>query len=173
VLALFFLRYNNYMTNEDILEKQVEALEKLLQLRSAIIEELEAKLSKLENDIARANTLPYVPGVSIPWVGPPQWMPQQPFIGGAGGSSITISSTCPDGSSHQFPQYGLSAGSQCCSKCGQYNLSGNGTVTVGGSGMTSIQNLQPGGAGNIQTTGYMQPVDPMTGNVYTLTNVVK
>ena len=32
------------MTNEEILEKQVEALEKLLQIKQAIIEELEAKV---------------------------------------------------------------------------------------------------------------------------------
>ena len=36
------------MTNEEILEQQVEALEKLLKLKQAIIEELEEKIRKSE-----------------------------------------------------------------------------------------------------------------------------
>jgi hypothetical protein len=36
------------MTNEEILAQQVEALEKLLQLKQAVIDELESKISKME-----------------------------------------------------------------------------------------------------------------------------
>lgn len=36
------------MTNEEILEKQVEALEKLLQIKEAIIKEQESMIGRLE-----------------------------------------------------------------------------------------------------------------------------
>ena len=118
------------MTNEQILEKQVEALEKLLQLRAAVIEELESKVVKLQGEVAALSPTTYGGG--------PGWYNPQPYyyphVGGwgitggtgAGGVSVTsgglttvsTSNTCPDGSLHSHPTHGGT-----CTKCGQYVIS--------------------------------------------------
>lgn len=139
------------MTNEEILEKQVEALEKLLQLRAAIIEELEAKVNKLEAE--KFNIPNHFPGlqqpgwITTPWIGQPQYP-------GIGGGSIIISNTCPDGSLHTWSGLGTP-----CTKCGQY-----------GSTLTTVS-----------TTGYVdtnladqnQATSVAPNNVLTLTNAAK
>ena len=120
------------MTNEEILEKQVEALEKLLQLRSAIIEELEARVDKLETEKTtnQPYTWPYSPPViTTPWINPQPWNPNIQFPGGSG--SITITNICSDGSLHT---YGPNSGT--CTKCGQ----GLGTITTTGI-VTSITDI--------------------------------
>ena len=111
------------MTNEEILEKQIEALEKLLQLRTAIIEELESKVARLESEKISLQ-YPGYGGVTVPWT--------QPFIGGG---SLTVPYTS------------------------------GGTVTIS-NGTTYTH------GGQVQTTGYMQPVDP-AGVGQTQLNVVK
>src|ERR1019366_4813517 len=117
----------------------------LLQLRVAIIEELEAKIDKLEaaSRMSAPNWNPgvwtpqYQPTITTPWIGNPQ-----PFIPGMQSGSITISNVCPDGQIHQ---YGTNAGP--CTRCGQSlgTLTGiaitGGTVTSGAS-----------------TSGYIAPV---------------
>jgi hypothetical protein len=135
------------MTKEEILEQQVEALEKLLQLRKAVIDELEDKVRKLE-------------GAQYPgWIGAPI---VQPFIGGGilgglgGGGQITITNTCPDGTPHQYPNVWNGIGSPHCSKCGAAQYGSAGGVTV-------------------QTTGYVAPADDSNnlGTVLTLQNAAK
>jgi len=92
------------MTNEQILEKQVEALEKLLQLKEAVIQELEAKIARMQYP-----TYPGIPlygqgGISIPSV----W---------------TYQATCPDGSQHTFGT------SNTCTKCGAASMGGGSVIT--------------------------------------------
>ena len=48
------------MTNEEVLEQQVEALEKLLKLKQAIIEELEEKIRKSEFSNPHITNFPYI-----------------------------------------------------------------------------------------------------------------
>lgn len=55
------------MTNEEILEQQVEALEKLLKLKQAIIEEQEAKIQKLQGTLVFPNMPPLFPHGSNPY----------------------------------------------------------------------------------------------------------
>jgi hypothetical protein len=97
------------MTNEQILEKQVEALEKLLQLKEAVITELEAKVSRL----------------------------QYPYgsLGGIGGPAVSIPSVwtvpqntwqCTDGQPHTYPNPWGGTTSPHCTKCGmQANYGGS------------------------------------------------
>jgi len=106
------------MTNEQILEHQVEALEKLLKLKQAVVEELEAKVARLQ--------YPYLGGGISP----------QPYIqpiggglqGGAGGygNSGTII-IC----NHEYPSMWGGTGTPPCIKCGQ-PFSNAGSVTVTG-----------------------------------------
>lgn len=57
------------MTNEQILEQQVDALEKLLKLKQAVIEELETKISRLQNQT--------IPNLNVPYYGSGQWISSQ------------------------------------------------------------------------------------------------
>jgi hypothetical protein len=180
-LAFSFLGYNKFMTNEQILEKQVEALEKLLQLRSAIIEELETKVASLKQEIASK----YVyPGVTITPYNPPITYPQY----GGGGGSLTLGPlTCPDGTPHQYPSMWGGTTPPACSKCGLYPDYSSGITTIsttsgmgmGSAGNTIIPNAAPftlNGA-PVHTTGYMQPVDITdvgnANNVFTLKSIAK
>jgi len=145
----------NSMTNEEILEKQVEALEKLLQLRAAIIEELEAKVNKLEAEKLALN--PQIPGVNVPWIttpwiSPPIQQPWNPLLPGQSGTVI-ISNTCPDGSPHQYGPWGSGAGNNHCTKCGQHS----GTIT----GVSTSGYMAP-----VSTTGLVQVADPNDSNAY-------
>ncbi len=142
------------MTNEQILEQQVEALEKLLQLRKAITEELEAKISRLEAERFNVgsgwNTAPWI--TTTPWVGSSY---PQGIVGGIQGGATTLTSACPDGSPHHYSSGITGVGG--CSKCGQSM-----TITA----------VTTGGAVYVPNVG----IDGTTvgqSNVLTLTNVVK
>ena len=167
------------MNNEEILEKQVEALEKLLQLRQAVIEELESKVSKLESE-----KFAY-PGISSPWISTPFTQPYHPFqplpyLPGQQGSggTIVVTNTCPDGSTHQYPSLWVGSTSPICMKCGHPMNGSSGNITLGSQqNITSCVNAAPGNV-PIHTTGYIQPFDPkdnfmLQNNVLTLTGTVK
>jgi hypothetical protein len=177
------------MTNEDILEQQVEALEKLLQLKTAVIEELEAKVSRLEADKADKAAHPY-PGVNTPWITQPYIQPYQPNIIYTPGQSdtITIFTACPDGTPHQYPSMWGGTNSPSCAKCGQSNIISAGTTTGhfttspnGNSNVTigTPQNITLTGAQcnlPVHTSGYAQTVDlldPTQNNVFALQNAAK
>ena len=147
------------MTNEEILEKQVEALEKLLQLRTAIIEELEAKVSKLEME--QITSAPQYPYSNPPWVTYPQIQPQ--YQPGVSGGVITISNTCPDGTPHIYPQT-WGGTNVPCAKCGNC-IPGIGTTTTLGMGGSTITTT----SAPVHTSGYISPVD---GGGYTSQNNV-
>ena len=128
------------MTNEEILGQQVEALEKLLQLKEAVIQELESKVNKLELEKVQA---PYNQPHYIPWVGQPHWQ------GGSAGSTITINThNCPDGTPHQYPSgWGTThhgTTHPACVKCGF--MPGNFT-TVATSGFSTFCNASEEGNG--------------------------
>lgn len=151
------------MDEKQILERQVEALEKLLQLRSAIIEELEAKVSRLENQGGA-----HFPGVNVPWV-------SSPYIGYPQSSSVIVTNTCPDGSPHQYPSLWGGTTNPPCAKCGMCIGTAQGNIVISGN-TTSIP---------MQTSGYIQPVTSQTlsvdgitttvthGNLFTLTAAAK
>lgn len=157
------------MTNEEILEKQVEALEKLLQLRAAIIEELEAKNAKLNSDLSNAR-LQWPGVVTTPWISPAP-MPTYPW-GGTG--TIVISNTCPDGLPHQYPSTWGGTNLPSCTKCGAQQsmnpFGGNITLT------SAHINSQPVGAGGtcgtplVHTTGYLQNADLAAGDALNVSN---
>jgi hypothetical protein len=108
------------MTNEQILEKQVEALEKLLQLKAAVIDELEAKIQRMQPGITWT-TPQYIQTPYIPYQGGAGGIGTT-FGGGSGGGTITVtggSASCPDGTPHQYPSMCGGAGPSCCAKCGQ------------------------------------------------------
>lgn len=80
---------------EEILEQQVEALEKLLQIKDAIVEELEKKIAKLEHEAIMKGFQPlHVPSV---WHTDP----------------------CPLGGAHNYPLLWNGTTPPPCSKCGQ------------------------------------------------------
>lgn len=87
------------MDEKEILQRQVDALEKLLQIKEAIIQEQEAKISKLEMD---SHFMP-----------PP---PQQPvFI-----PTVFQHDPCPlDGGHHEYHNPWFSTSPQPCKKCGR------------------------------------------------------
>jgi hypothetical protein len=158
------------MTNEQILEKQVEALEKLLQLRSAIIEDLESKVGSLQNEIAKQNyqPYPYIPGniINVPYVGQPTYQGIPMPIGGAG-QTIVSCNTCPDGTPHNYPsQWGPNSTvgtSLTCTKCGASQHAVPAWTTIAQNGSVTIA----GGTGVHQT---LQTTDHTVGNVFTLAN---
>lgn len=154
------------MTHEELLERQVEALEKLLQLKQAIIDELEGKVDKLQQQL-----------------NPPSWTINtpnfQPFIS----TPSYPSWQCTDGNPHQYPQVWNSVLPPHCSKCGAQaagntvwsgstsghitvsptittqtipNWQGNSNITtaVGGSNVT----LTGGNNLPVNTAGLVQPV---------------
>jgi len=147
------------MTNEQILEKQVEALEKLLQLRTAIIEELEQQVSKLQ---AEKMTYPFQPTVTnTPWFGTPQINPN-PFIGAPSSGTITISNTCPDGSPHEYPNMWSGITGAHCKRCGATQ----GIVTSASTTGCVITS-------NNAISAQIDPNATLTGNVLTLLNAAK
>jgi len=155
------------MTNEQILEKQVEALEKLLQLRSAIIEELETKVTNLQQEIATKNaqiiwpsvTTPWtsVPGVTVPYNPPTIY----PYSGGNSGSIVIGPSFCPDGTPHQYPSMWGGTNPPACSKCGNYRSAGLSGILGTLTGSAQI-NGTSGSGSNVSTN-----------NVFTLQSIAK
>lgn len=97
------------MTDKEILEQQVEALEKLLKLRQAVIEELENKVAKLETEKTVY----------------PQW---QPYISPP--QTTGLSTPCPSDPTgiHSYPTGWLGVNTQC-TKCGKYAVSSTITIT--------------------------------------------
>jgi hypothetical protein len=102
------------MTNEQVLEKQVEALERLLRLKEAIIEELDNKVQKLQSQGittgSGAGYSPYVQQFRPSWI-------------------------CSDGNPHQYPQVWQGVVPPPCDKCGQFVLQpyqgyGNSGITL-------------------------------------------
>ena len=73
------------MTNEEILERQVEALEKLMQLKQAVIDELEIKVAKLQPQLS-------YPGISYWTQGQPSMQLDSNgnlIVTGVGGTQTT------------------------------------------------------------------------------------
>ena len=109
------------MTEKEILEKQVEALEKLLQIKEAIIQEQDSKIARLENEAIMAPyAKPYFPSVQqqvypAPGLSTPSvWTPQDP---------------CVDGAGHNFNYPWFSTNPQPCAKCGALAASSGWTVS--------------------------------------------
>ena len=102
------------MTNEEILEQQVDALEKLLQIKQAIIEEHEQKISRLQADRSIG-----VPGtvINTPWIGHPQPLMPQPGINIP--SFWPVDPCSAGGGHHDFPYPWFSTQPACCTKCGK------------------------------------------------------
>ncbi len=99
------------MTNEEILEKQVEALEKLLQLKQGIIDELDAKIQRLEAD-KFGN--PFQP-MSPPFQPFQPYVPPQPVMI----PSLWQVDPCTDGAGHDYNFPWHSTTPQPCKKCGK------------------------------------------------------
>lgn len=94
------------MDEKEILQRQVEALEKLLQIKEAIIVTQEEKISRLEREAVA------YPGINFP---PPP--PHQPvFIPSIWQSPPDV---CPDGSPHDYPNPWFSTQPAPCKKCGK------------------------------------------------------
>ena len=128
------------LTNEQILEQQIEALEKLLQLKTAVIEELEAKVQKLQN------LHPTLGGsiVNLPYVAAPP------------NSSLQ----CSDGQFHQYPTLFGGSSYPSCVRCGHRSQSRTygGQIAIGGTGsagnygqLTVSQSVDQGH--NVQSSG--------------------
>ena len=120
------------MTNEQILEQQVEALEKLLKLKQAIIEEQELKINKLQGTTTIPNMPPMFPnGIQgVPWgQAQPMW------------DRCTNS---PNGT-HQYPTVWGGTIPPFCTYCNKQQQtltigSGTGYATAGGTGNTALSN---------------------------------
>jgi hypothetical protein len=100
------------MEEKEILQRQVDALEKLLQIKDAIIHEQEAKINKLENE-ALVNSFPQFPSVQTPYLPP-------------AGQQINIPSMwpadqCPSSTSgyHDYPHPWGGTVPPSCRKCGK------------------------------------------------------
>lgn len=105
------------LSNEEILQQQIEALEKLLQLKEAVIEEQSAKIDRLERNTLNAQ--PYKP-INYPINLPSVWV-----------------DPCIDGQGHSYPQTWLGTFPPPCTKCnrmvstGTFTLSGNSNNLIG------------------------------------------
>lgn len=137
-----FLGYNESMTNEEILEKQVEALEKLLQLKQAIIDEQDSKINKLEME--KIHSQPPYP-INLPYIGNPAPMP---FIGGGG---INFD-PCPIGPihTHDYPTMWHGTTPPPCSKCGKQSQASTVTWTVTNASNKVV--IDPNAVSNTKTT---------------------
>ena len=142
------------MTNEQILEQQVEALEKLLKLKQAVVEELEAKINRLQ--------FPY-PGlggiINTPFI-----QPYPGHLGGGGGGwqgqgqagSVTICN-------HEYPSMWGGTGPVPCTKCGQPFQGASGNITiVGSNGNNGTLAGVNAGHGIAHTSGFIAPLDNVT-----------
>ena len=117
------------MTNEEILEQQVEALEKLLQLKQAIINEQERKIEKLQNGEPNTSWQP--------WRSPNQLNPFGPLVNLP---SIQTFPPCSDGTyNHAFPQLWGGIHPPTCYKCGQPATSTN-IISSTTSGVITVTN---------------------------------
>lgn len=100
------------MTNEEILKQQIDALEKLLQLKEAVIEAQEERLQRLSNELEGTRIMrnfPQMPNINIPslWVSPtPDWQ-------------------CADGQPHDYPNPWGGTTPPSCSKCGRQPTNGS------------------------------------------------
>lgn len=140
------------MTHEEILDKQIEAYEKLLQLKQAVIDEQERKINKLEAEkISIGSGTTFVPSV---WQNPPY---------------VTYSWQCNDGQPHawQYPSHSHNT-APYCSKCGaqqaatypQWGQSSGTVISTSGqanSNITTVPNGVP-----VFTTGLVQPVETIS-----------
>lgn len=123
--------------SEELLEKQVEMLEKLLQLKGAVIEELEAKVNKLEMEKAAAS-YPYshTHTYTVP---------------------NFISNPCIDGSAHNYPSYWNGTNTPNCTKCGrQQPAATSGYISISGVGSTGNLTTVGGSALSTDTTTFAQ-----------------
>lgn len=99
------------ITETEILQKQVDALEKLLQIKEAIIEEQEKKIRGLERDQV--------------YIAPRQFpqQPYQPQYPGAPMPHISLPSVfgeiCSKGGFHTYPNPWHSTSPAPCDKCGK------------------------------------------------------
>lgn len=90
------------MDEKEILQRQVDALEKLLQIKEAIIQEQESKIRKLENEAISRQFIPMpppMPPISIP--------------------SIWQVDPCTDGNLHEYPFPWHATTPPPCKKCGK------------------------------------------------------
>lgn len=119
MLGLFlFPGTTSVMDEKEILQRQVDALEKLLQIKEAIIQEQESKIQKLENEaiVAKFPQYPSFPGVHIgPYIGPPQ----PPFNVPNSVPSVWTNDPCNDGGFHNYPAPWYGTAAPQCTKCGK------------------------------------------------------
>jgi hypothetical protein len=101
------------VTNEEILAQQVEALEKLLQLKEVVIQEQVARIDKLEAERQ------YAPRINVPF--------------------ISTNGSCPSGGSHDYPFPWHGTTPAPCKKCNQ--APGYPTFTVSSHGVASSGNV--------------------------------
>ena len=126
-VALFlFPLYNLGMDEKEILQRQVDALEKLLQIKEAIIQEQEARITKLEN-AALIEKFPQFPGVQFPQIPPPPFMPSIP--------SVWQVDPCSDGQLHEYDFPWHSTSPQPCKKCGKTMPQPSWTITSSNSAL--------------------------------------
>jgi len=100
------------MDEKEILQRQVDALEKLLQIKEAIIQEHEAKITRLESEelLRKFPQFPQMP--QAPYISPP--IPPQINI-----PSVWQHDPCTDGGLHQYDFPWHSTSPQPCKKCGK------------------------------------------------------
>jgi hypothetical protein len=133
------------MTTEEVLEQQVEVLEKLLKLKQALIEELEAKVGRLEmeNGLNRLGSVPWGQPIHV----------QSPFI--------SVFDPCPIGPTthHEYPLVWHGTIPPPCSKCGKPQNMGGAQAGGLAGGITGIGSSNNAGqasvsaANNIGTVG--------------------
>lgn len=111
------------MTNEQILEQQVEALEKLLKLKQAVVEELEAKVSRLENSQLYPGVIntPFIPYVRSPF------------------TQVVDRCTVGPSFAHEYPSSWGGTTPPRCTKCGMGQWATSGVITsTSHAGVTTI-----------------------------------
>jgi len=148
------------MTKEEILDEQIEAMEKLLKLKSAIIEEQDNKIQRLEQELSREKSTHWTPAWTPAWTPQPIY-PGHGWTGGGllGGSTIGLSN-CPNGGFHEYPLTWSGTTMPACTKCG-YHQQAFGTL-----GTTTLTTLGTAGLATTATSGYIAPADDS--NVHTL-----
>jgi hypothetical protein len=103
------------MDEKEILQKQVDALEKLLQIKDCIIEEQERRLRSIERDslYSRPVVSPYI----APMLQPSS--PHQTDLGKLLESFKSTQDSCSKGGLHDYPAPLYGSGPQACTKCGK------------------------------------------------------
>ncbi len=143
------------MTKEEMLQEQIDMMDKLLKLKQAVIDELEAKIVRLEMAPATIGA----PWPGFPWPNPAPGLVNIPSVFGP----VDVCPSNPSGL-HDYPNPWNGTQPPCCKACGKPAWSSSSGTILGGIGSTL--------AGS-QNAGLSAVQQPANGNANSLIDALK